>query len=84
MELEAESNSNNEGPTVPGFPLLSRLTDVTSDATYQPSEVAQLLSEILRAQQIAKKPGSIRALDNLLRVARWGAKLNVGIYFGGV
>jgi hypothetical protein len=87
-ELEADWNSNNEGPsesaTVPAFPLLSRLTDVTSDATYQPSEVAQLLSEILRAQQIAKNPGSIRALDNLLRVARWAAKLNVGVYFGGV
>jgi len=87
-ELGAERVSNNEGPResliVPGFPLLSRLTDVTSDATYQPSEVAQLLSEILRAQQIAKNPGSIRALDNLLRVARWAAKLNVGIYFGGV
>jgi len=71
-------------PVVPGFPLLSRLCDITSDATYQPDEVAQLLSEIHRAQQIAKGRRSIRALDNLARVARWAAKLNVGIYFGGV
>ena len=87
-ELGAELNSNSggtdKGPIVPGFPLLSRLSDITSDATYQPDEVAQLLTELLRAQQIAKASGSIRALDNFIRVARWAAKLNVGIYFGGV
>lgn len=87
-ELGAASNKNNlgrdESSIVPGFPLLSRLSDVTSDATYEPSEVAQLLSEIHRAQQIAKGRRSIRALDNLIRVARWADKLNVGIYFGGV
>jgi len=87
-ELGAESNKNNlgrdESSIVPGFPLLSRLSDVTSDATYPPGEVAQLLSEIHRAQQIAKGRRSIRALDNLIRVARWAEKLNVGIYFSGV
>ena len=87
-ELRAESNKNNlgrdESSIVPGFPLLSRLSDVTSDATYPPGEVAQLLSEIHRAQQIAKGRRSIRALDNLIRVARWAEKLNVGIYFSGV
>jgi len=87
-ELGAESNKNNlsrdQSSIVPGFPLLSRLSDVTSDATYQPGEVAQLLSEIHRAQQIAKGRRAIRALDNLIRVARWAEKLNVGIYFGGV
>ena len=88
-ELGVEWKSSNgeeagAAPVVPGFPLLSRLCDVTSDATYQPDEVAQLLSEILRAQQIAKGRRSIRALDNLIRVARWAEKLNVGIYFGGV
>src|SRR5207245_6890108 len=74
------SNGEEAGAAlvVPGFPLLSRLSDITSDATYQPDEVAQLLSEILRAQQIAKGRRSIRALDNLIRVARWAAKLNVG------
>jgi hypothetical protein len=87
-ELGAESNKNNlgrdESSIVPSFPLLSRLSDVTSDATYQPGEVAQLLLEIHRAQQIAKGRRSIRALDNLIRVARWAEQLNVGIYFGGV
>jgi hypothetical protein len=87
-ELGAESNKNNlgrdESSVVRGFPLLSRLSDVTSDAIYQPGEVAQLLSEIHRAQQIAKGRRSIRALDNLIRVARWADQLNVGIYFGGV
>lgn len=42
-ELGAKWNGKNggtdEGPIVPGFPLLSRLFDVTSDATYQPGEV---------------------------------------------
>jgi len=87
-ELGEKWNSNDsdteKDPIVPAFPLLSRLSDFTSDATYQPDEVAQLLSELLRAQQISKERRSIRALDNLIRVARWAAKLNVGIYFGGV
>jgi hypothetical protein len=69
---------------IPGFPMLSRLCDVVQDATYQPDEVAQFLSEIHRAQRIAKGRRSIRALDNLVRIARWAEKLNVGIYFGGV
>ena len=88
-ELGVEWKSSNgeemgAAPAVLGFPLLSRLCDVTSDATHQPDEVAQLLSEILRAQQIAKVRRSIRTLDNLIRVARWAEKLDVGIYFGGV
>lgn len=77
MELGVAEDSHD-------FPLLSRLTDYTSDATYKPNEVASFLEELRRAQQIAKKPRSIRGLDNLFRIARWAQKLNVGIYFGGV
>jgi hypothetical protein len=84
VEWKRGNGESDATPVVPGFPLLSRLCDITSDATYQPGEVAQLRSEILRAQQIAKMPRSIRALDNLIRIARWAEKLNVGIYFGGV
>ena len=87
-ELGAKWNSQNaateESPTIPGFPLLSRLSDISSDAIYEPDEVVSLLEELLRAQQIVKKPRSIRALDNLIRIARWAQKLNVGIHFGGV
>jgi hypothetical protein len=87
-ELEAEWNSQNtatkDSPIIPGFPLLSRFSDVTSDAVYEPDEVASFLEELLRAQQIVKEPSSIRGLDNLIRTARWAQKLNLGIYFGGV
>lgn len=69
---------------IPGFPLLSRLSDISSEAIYEPDEVASFLEELLRAQQVVKKPGSIRGLDNLIRIARWAQKLNVGIHFGGV
>ena len=87
-ELGAKWNSQNaateESPIIPGFPLLSRLSDISSDATYEPGEVASFLEELLRAQQIVKKPRSIRGLDNLIRIARWAQKLSVGIHFGGV
>jgi hypothetical protein len=84
---EAWNNQNGapeESPIVPGFPLLSRLSDFTSDVTYEPNEVASFLQELRRAQQIAKAPRAIRGLDNLIRIARWAQKLNLGIYFGGV
>ena len=87
-ELGAKWNSQDasseEHPIIPNFPLLSRLSDVTSDPTYEPGEVAAFLEELRRAQQIAKEPRSVRGLDNLVRIARWAQSLNVGIYFGGV
>jgi hypothetical protein len=87
-ELGADWNSQNTAtkdiPIVPGFPLLSRFSDVTSDAVYEPDEVASFLEELRRAQQIAKERRSIRALDNLIRITRWAQKLHLGIYFGGV
>lgn len=87
-ELGATWNSGNsateENPIIPRFPLLSRLSDISSDATYEPNEVASFLEELLRAKQIVKEPRSIRGLDNLIRIARWAQQLNLGIYFGGV
>jgi len=76
--------ATEESPIIPGFPLLSRLSDISSDAVYEPDEVASFLEELLRARQIVKKPRSICGLDNLIRVARWAQELNVGIHFGGV
>src|SRR5262249_40983067 len=69
-----------ENSIIPGFPLLSRLSDVTSDAVYEPDEVAQFLNELRRAQRVVKEPRSIRGLDSLVRIARWAARLNVGIH----
>jgi hypothetical protein len=87
-ELGAEGNSQNAAtevsPIIPRFPLLSRFSDITSDATFEPNEVASFLEELHSAQQIVKEPRSIRGLDNLVRIARWAQKLNLGIYFGGV
>jgi len=86
-ELGAEwkpGNSDAQGHFIlADFPLLSRLSDFASDATYEPNEVAPLLAELLRAQQAVKEPRSIRGLDILIRITRWAEKLKVGIYFGG-
>jgi hypothetical protein len=79
-QVSAESGE----ASLSGFPLLSRLSDPTDDVIYEPDEVAPFLAELFRAQRIVKERRSIRGLDNLIRVARWAAKLNVGIYFGGV
>jgi hypothetical protein len=73
-----------EFPGILASQLVSRLSDISSDATYEPDEVASFLEELLRAQQIVKKPRSIRGLDNLIRIARWAQELSVGIHFGGV
>jgi hypothetical protein len=77
-------NSRTQGQSVlPEFPSLSRLSDIASDAVYEPDEVASFLAELFRAQQAVKERQSIRGLDNLIRIARWAAKLKAGIYFGG-
>lgn len=80
----SQNGAPEEGPIVPGFPLLSRLSDFTSDVTYQPNEVGSFLQELRRAQQIVRERRSIRGLDNLIRIAPWAQQLNLGIYFGGV
>lgn len=77
-----ESEGASE-PILSEYPLLSRLDDITADATFQPDEVDRLLTELIRAQQSANDPRAIRGLDNLVRVARWAQKLKLGIYFGG-
>lgn len=80
---DTEKNGTQGQPVLPNFPLLSRLSDIASDATYEPNEVAPFLAELVRAQRSVKEPRSIRGLDILIRVTRWAEKLKVGIYFGG-
>jgi hypothetical protein len=84
-ELDAESSQRSgiSSSSVPWYPLLSRLRDITDDALYGPGEIDALLAEILRAQDIVRDPQSIRGLDTLARIARWAQKLKVGIYLGG-
>lgn len=82
-ELGAKWNGAGQLQVLPDFPLLSRFPDIASDAVYQPDEIDSLLTELLRAQDCVGKSQSIRGLDNLIRIARWAAKLKVGIYFGG-
>jgi hypothetical protein len=82
-ELGAKWNGAGQLLALPDFPLLSRFPDIASDAVYQPDEIDPLLTELLRAQDRVRKSQSIRGLDNLIRIARWAAKLKVGIYFGG-
>jgi hypothetical protein len=80
---DTEKRSARRQTVLPKFPLLSRLSDIASDAVYEPNEVASLRVELFRAQQAIKERQSIRGMDNLIRIARWAAKLKVGIYFGG-
>jgi hypothetical protein len=70
-------------PVAAGYPLLSRLSDIAMSATYRPNETNALLAEIARAQTVARKPLSIRALDKLYRIAKWAEKYEDAIYFGG-
>jgi len=70
-------------PVLPDYPLVSRIPDIASDAIYEPGEVSSLLTELRRAHEVVKDPKSIRGLDNLIRIANWAEKLNLGIYFGG-
>jgi len=82
-ELGAKWNDAGQLLALPDFSLLSRFPDIASDAVYLPDEIDPLLTELLRAQHRVRKSQSIRGLDNLIRIARWAAKLKVGIYFGG-
>jgi hypothetical protein len=78
-ELEASS----EDDSLQDFPLLSRLSDITNSAIYEPTEIPSFQSELLHVQRVAKQPPSIRGLDNLIRIARLAEKQNLGIYFVG-
>ncbi|SRR6266566_3158709 len=86
-ELRATSettNSSAEGDVVlPDFPFLSRLSDITSSAVYEPVEIPSFSAELVRAQQVVREPTSIRGLDNLIRIGRLAQKQNLGIYFVG-
>jgi hypothetical protein len=77
-----EAFQGEEGPVIPAYPLLSRLSDMTADALYERNQVDALLDECIRTQARVKTPYAIRGLDNLVRIAQWAQKLKVGIYFG--
>jgi hypothetical protein len=83
-ELGARREGGGEQLLVlPGYPLLSRLDNIASDATYAPDEVSSFLAECIRAEDVVKNPKSIRGLDKLIRVTKWAKSLQLGIYFGG-
>jgi hypothetical protein len=77
-----EAFQREQGPLIPAYPMLSRLSDMTADALYGRNEVDTLLDECLQTQARVKTRDTIRGLDNLVRIARWAQKLKVGIYFG--
>jgi hypothetical protein len=76
-------SSENGGPILATYPMLSRFDDETADVIISPKQVPALLQECFRAENHVKDPSSIRVLDKLIRIARWAEKLQVGIYFGG-
>jgi hypothetical protein len=61
--------------------MLSRLSDLASDADYQPNEIDRLLADVWRAQTVAERPSSIRALDKPYRVATWAERDSTGLSF---
>lgn len=78
VERDEVGTCGGEGPLSPGFPLLSRLSDPTSDAVYEPDEVDPFLTELLRAQQIVKETSfhpSVRQPDSCCalgsKITRW-------------
>jgi hypothetical protein len=77
-----EAFQREDGPVIPAYPLLSRLSDMTADVLYDRNEVDALLDECLQTQARVKTPDAIRGLDNMVRIARWAQKLKAGIYFG--
>ena len=74
---------HSTSPLLRKYPLLSRLSDIASDAVYRPNEVNRFLAEILRAQTVTKRASSIRALDKLYRIAKWAERDETGIFFNG-
>ena len=83
VELGSAPGARRDEPSAPEYPLLSRLDDVASDAVYEPKEANKLLAEVTRAQTVAKRPSSIRALDKLYRIAKWAERDGSGIFFNG-
>ena len=83
LGAKSQTTSSPEDYSLPGFPLLSRLSDITSSAVYQPSEILPFQAELLHAQRVAKQPASIRGLDNLIRITRLAQKQSLAIYFVG-
>lgn len=82
-DWDSYQRSGMNSPLVPAYPLLSRLSDISEDALYEPGEVDALLAECVKAQAKVNDPLAIRGLDNLVRIARWAQKLRVGIYLSG-
>jgi hypothetical protein len=55
IELGAKFGASPlDEPVAPEYPLLSRLSDLASDAVCRPSEVNRFLAEIMRVQTVAK------------------------------
>jgi hypothetical protein len=71
------------GDSLRDFPFLSRLSDITGSAVYEPTEIPAFQSELFRAQTVVKRPASIRGLDNLIRITRLAQKQGLAIYFVG-
>jgi hypothetical protein len=78
-----ELKASSEDDVLPDFPFLSRLSDITNSAVYEPTEIPSFQSELLRAQRVAKEHASLRGLDNLIRITRLAQKQSLAIYFAG-
>lgn len=78
-----ELKASPEDDSLRDFPFLSRLSDISNSAVYEPAEIPSFQSELLHAQRVAKEPASIRGLDNLIRITWLAHKQSLTIYFVG-
>lgn len=63
-----------------GFPMLSRIVEPYSDATFEVQELDQLYREALEILSRASDSQALRGLDKLVRMTQQAKKLGLGIY----
>jgi hypothetical protein len=87
-ENRQTDSTDKKRPSLPEYPLMSRMDDRRysafyrfGDTFYRAEEINALLIEYQRAQDCVQDPHAIRGLDNFVRIGRWAHQLKVGIAF---
>ncbi len=83
VNWEKYRETGDLGIVTSDYPQLARLIDELDDVVYSPDAAEALFSECIRAEEVVKRPESIRGLDKLLRIARRAQQSKLGIYFMG-
>ena len=65
---------------IPDYPLLGRMWDQYTDATYQPEEVSRLHAECLKVQSLANNLDASTGLDKLARFCKEAEEKGLGLF----